>query len=192
MSRTVRLPHRVLVPVVAALAAVVLVSGCAAGQISQTANQVAAIDGGNGTIGQIGVRNALLATPTGADYAKGADAPLLMWVSTAGLNSDTLTAVSTPAAASVQINGTATVPGQSLADFTGSKVTFTLKDLTSTISYGESIPVTFAFASAGSLTVNVPVAIPAERTTGRPQIDIEPTEGASLWESSAQGSAAGG
>ena len=42
-----------------------LLSGCAAGQISQTADQVAAIDGANATVGDIGVRNALLQTPDG-------------------------------------------------------------------------------------------------------------------------------
>jgi hypothetical protein len=46
------------------LAATLLVSGCSAGQITQTADQVAAIDGADVTIGNIGVRNALLATPT--------------------------------------------------------------------------------------------------------------------------------
>lgn len=190
MSRTVRLPRRVLVPVVAVMAAALALSGCAAGQIAQTANQVAAIDGANGTVGQLGVRNALLATPTGSDYAKGADAPLQLWVSNAGLQTDTLSSVSTPAAASVQISGTATVPGNSLKDFTGSTVKFTLKGLTSKITYGQSIPVTFTFASAGTLTINVPVEIPAQRTGGRPDIDLQPAEGDSLWESGTPSSAA--
>ena len=67
MSRTARLPRRVLVPTTMALlaAGALSLSGCAAGQYSQTADQVAAIDGANGTVGDIAVLNARLA-PTEA------------------------------------------------------------------------------------------------------------------------------
>ena len=67
MSRTARRPRRALVPTtMALLAAVTLtVSGCAAGQYSQTADQVAAIDGANGTIGDLTVLNARLAPTDG-------------------------------------------------------------------------------------------------------------------------------
>ncbi len=191
MFSTARSPRRVLVPVVAVLAAALTLSGCAAGQISQTANQVAAIDGANGTVGRISVLNALLATPSGSDYAKGADVPLQVWVSNAGVGTDTLTTITTPAASSVQISGTATIPGQSLADFSGTKVKLTLKTLTANLTYGKSVPVTFAFTSAGTVTINVPVEIPPERTSGRPGVDIQPSKEGSLWESAAPSSAAG-
>ncbi len=183
MSRSVRSPRRVLVPVVSVLVAVLALSGCAAGQVSQTADQVASVDGANGTVGYMGVRNVLLATTTGSDYAKGASAPLELWVSNTGIQPDTLTGVTTPAAASVEINGVATIPGQTLKDFTGNRSTITLKGLTSKITYGQSVPVTFAFASAGTVTVNVPIAIPPVRTTGRPDIDIEEPNETSLWQS---------
>ncbi|SDO94845.1 hypothetical protein SAMN04515671_2444 [Nakamurella panacisegetis] len=206
MSRTARLPRRVLVPVAAVLAAALTLSGCAAGQISQTANQVAAIDGANGTSGNIGVRNALLAVPTGATqktgYAKGADAPLELWVSNAGLDTYKLSGVTSSAAASVQITGSAAVPPQSLTDFTGTSVTLTMKNLTSAVTYGQSVPVTFTFdpgtanptgAGPVTVTVNVPVAIPAERTGGRPTIVIQPTEGGNVWDSeSPESSGSGG
>ena len=70
MSRTARLPRRVLVPTALSLlaAASLVLSGCAAGQYSQTADQVAAIDGANGTVGDIAVLNARLA-PTDAGEA---------------------------------------------------------------------------------------------------------------------------
>ena len=205
MSRTARLPRRVLVPVIAVLAAAITLSGCAAGQISQTADQVAAIDGANGTSGNIGVRNALVATPTGATadtgYAKGTDAPLELWVSNAGIDAYTLSGVTSSAASSVQISGTAAVPGQSLSDFTGTSVKLTMKSLTNAVSYGQSVPVTFNFtpgaanttgAAPVAVTVNVPVAIPAERTGGRPTIVIQPTEGGNVWESEAPESSGSG
>jgi FtsP/CotA-like multicopper oxidase with cupredoxin domain len=157
-------------------------TGCAAGQISQTADQVSGIDGGNGRVGHIGVLNALLATPQGSEYPKGSSAPLQLWVSNDGLTNATLTKITTPAASSVSITGSATVPGQSLRKFTGDPVKITLTGLTRSITYGQSIPLTFQFDS-GSVTINVPVDTPDERTTGRPEINIQPSEGASLWES---------
>ena len=194
MSRIARLPRRVLVPVAAVVAAAIALSGCAAGQISQTADQVAAIDGANGTTGQIGVRNALLALPDSTTgYTKGADAPLEFWVSNAAIDTYTLTKVTSTAATSVQISGSPTVAAQSLVDFTGTgtgtsaSVKLTMKSLTSAISYGQSVPVTFNFTNAAgdasAVTVNVPVAIPAERTGGRPTIVIQPTEGGNVWDS---------
>lgn len=183
MSRSVRSQRRALLPVAAVLAAALALSGCAAGQVSQTADQVSAIDGANGTVGYMGVRNALLATTTGSDYAKGSNAPLQLWVSNTGIQADTLTSVTTPAATSVVINGVATIPGQTLKDFTGATNAITLKGLTSNIGYGQSVPITFAFASAGRLTVNVPIAIPPVRTTGRPEINIQQPNQTSLWES---------
>ena len=205
MSRTARLPRRVLVPVVAVLAAAITLSGCAAGQISQTADQVAAIDGANGTSGNIGVRNALLAMPTGVatdtGYAKGTDAPLELWVSNASIDTYTLSGVTSSAASSVQISGTATVPAQTLSDFTGTSVKLTMKRLTSAVTYGQSVPVTFTFTPGASnptgaqpvaVTINVPVAIPAERTGGRPTIVIQPTEVGNVWDSGAPASSASG
>lgn len=185
MSRTARSSRRrVLFPVACAVAAALTLSGCAAGQISQTADQVAAIDGANGDAGSIGVRNALLATPdnpSGLD--KGADARLLVYVSNDGTAGDTLASVSSPAASTVEISGTAAVPAQALSDFAGqdSKVTITLKNLTQKIGFGESVPVTFTFATAGTITVNVPIEIPAERSGERSAVDIMPPEGTVLW-----------
>ena len=190
MSRTVRSPRRVLVPVV--MAAVLALSGCAAGQISQTADQVAAVDGANGTIGYMSVLNVVLATTPNSDYAKGADAPLQLWLSNTGIQPDQLTGISSPAAASVQINGINAIPGQTLKDLTGPRGAITLKGLTSNITYGESVPVTFAFAAAGNLTVNVPIAIPSVRTTGRPQINIQEPEQSSLYQPNGGSTGAGG
>ncbi|MET3808540.1 copper(I)-binding protein [Nakamurella sp. UYEF19] len=178
----------------AVMAAVLTLTGCAAGQIAQTADQVAAIDGANGTVGVIGVRNALLATPDGTDHAKGSDVALQVWVSNDGVQAETLTGITTPAATAVKISGTATIPGQTLKDFTGTTVKITLTGLTSGITYGESVPITFTFASAGKLTVNVPVEVPDQRTSGRATIDIQPAHEGTLWESGptgAEGSGAG-
>ena len=79
MSRTARLPRRVIVPTALSLlaAASLVLSGCAAGQYSQTADQVAAIDGANGTVGDIAILNARLAPTAREKYPAGSDARLL-------------------------------------------------------------------------------------------------------------------
>ena len=77
MSRTARLPRRVLVPTSMALlaAASLALSGCAAGQYSQTADQVAAIDGANGTVGDIAVLTRVSRRPRREDYPAGSRCP---------------------------------------------------------------------------------------------------------------------
>ena len=197
MTRTARLPRRVLAPAGLALltAMTLAVSGCAAGQDSQTAEQVAAIDGANGTVGDIAVLNARLAPTVREDYPAGSNARLLLYVSNAGLAADTLESVSTSAARSVRITGDQTLPPQKLSDFasdTGTEVVVTgfLQDK----SYGVSIPMTFSFANAGSIDLNIPIQVPAERSTDRETIDIQPPHPTPLWEEdeAAQGEFQGG
>jgi len=185
VSRTARRPRRAFVPTTMALVAAVAltVSGCAAGQYSQTADQVAAIDGANGTVGDLTVLNARMAPTSGDDYPAGSDARVLLWISNDSINPDTLTGVSTSAAKSVKITGDAAVPGQTLADFAtdqGTKLTVT--DFLQDQYYGVSIPMTFSFKNAGKLTLNVPIEVPADRTGGRETIKILPAEPTPLWE----------
>ncbi len=185
MTRTVRLPRRVLAPAGLALFAVMTlaVSGCAAGQISQTADQVAAIDGANGTVGNIAVLNARLAPTAREYYPEGSNARILLYVSNNGLSEDTLESVTTSAAGSVKITGDALLPPQKLSDFaseTGTEVVVTGFDQDQY--YGVSIPMTFSFANAGSIDLNVPIQVPAERSTNRETIDILPPHPTPLWE----------
>lgn len=171
-----------------AVAAVMLgaaaLTGCAAGQISQTADQIANVDGAQGTVGEIGVRQALLATPDGASYPKGSQAPLTLWISNDSEEPDTLTGISTDAG-TVAINGTATVAPGSLLQIggDGAKVTAMVTGLSRDLNYGISVPMTFSFAKAGQLSLNVPIEIPAQRDdTPRPTINIYPEEPPDLWQ----------
>lgn len=180
MSRTARSPRRLVV--VAVLASALALTGCASGKIAQTAQQVSAVSSGNGKIGDIDVLNVQFQTPDSAAYPKGGTAPLQIWVSNDSINADTLTQVTTSAASKVEIQGTATVQAHSLEDF-GTKYKITLTGLTAPISYGVSVPVTFTFRTAGTITINVPVAIPGERTTGRPSIPLGPSGEGSIYQS---------
>jgi len=184
VSRTARRPRRAFVPTTLALmvAATLTVSGCAAGQYSQTADQVAAIDGANGIVGDLTVLNARLAPTSGQDYPAGSNARVLFWISNDSINPDTLSGISTTAAKSVKITGDAVLPGQSLVDFasdTGSQVVVTgfLQDQY----YGVSIPMTFSFKNSGSLTLNIPIEVPGQRTGGRETVEILPAEPSSIW-----------
>nr|WP_275889310.1 hypothetical protein [Nakamurella flavida] len=179
-------------PGVAAAAALAL-SGCAAGQISQTAQQVAAIDGANADTGSISIRNVLLAEPERTNgYPAGSDARVLLYVSNIGLNADTLTSVSSSVAGSATIDGTAEVPPQTLVDMaTDTGVQIALEDLNRDVFFGQSIPVTFTFENAGSMTVQVPVEVPTERSTDRPTVEILPAHPVPLWEEESHGEEGG-
>lgn len=183
MSRTAQTPRRLLA--VAVLASALALGGCASGQIAQTAQQVSAVSSGNGRIGPIDVLHVQFTTPEGTSYPKGGTVPLQMWVSNDSINADTLTQVTSPVATKVEIQGTATAGAQTLEDF-GTKYKITLTGLTAPISYGVSVPVTFTFQTAGTLTINVPVEIPRERTGGRPSIQMGPPEESTIYQSGSE------
>ena len=197
MTRTARLPRRVLAPAGLALfaAMTMAVSGCAAGQNSQTADQVAAIDGANGTVGDIAVLNARLAPTPREDYPAGSNARLLLYISNDGYSADTFEGVRTSAAESVEVRGDVNLPAQKLTDFaseTGTEVIVT--GFVDDLPYGVSIPMTFSFANAGTIDLNVPIQLPAERSTNRETINILPPHPTPLWEEdeAAQGEGQGG
>jgi copper(I)-binding protein len=114
-------PSRTRAPlIVSALIAGVALAGCGAGQITQTAEQVAAVEGANAGTGHIALRNATIefdAPAHGAAiYPAGAEAPLEMTIVNSGSEVDRLVAASSPIAASVQISGVLRIPGgQALA-----------------------------------------------------------------------------
>jgi copper(I)-binding protein len=103
-----------LLPAVLGIGAALLVSGCGAGQITQTDTQVPAINGSSGTAGPIAVRNVQLAFPAGKQYySRGDSAPLIVTIANTGNSSDKLTGITSPQFGSgAQIIGDATIPPQ--------------------------------------------------------------------------------
>jgi len=102
-----------LVPLAAATAAVVvLLTGCGSGQVSQTADQVSAVDGAHGQVGTIDIRNAQLAPPTNGRgfYPTGSDAPLEVTIVNTGAVDDRLASVSSPDVVGVQVRGDTNLP----------------------------------------------------------------------------------
>lgn len=94
-----------------AAAAVLALSGCGAGMISQTADQVAAVPGYSATVpvpggGNIALRDAMVAYPGIKGYPAGADAPLQLRIFNDTEKPVTLESITSNDAASVQL-GTA-------------------------------------------------------------------------------------
>lgn len=85
MTRVIRGTGRALVLAGLATAAAVALSACSAGQVTQTSDQVAAVPGFSFTApapngGNVGVRNITAAYNGPKGYAKGANAPLELWI----------------------------------------------------------------------------------------------------------------
>lgn len=77
-----------------------LTSACATGQLAQTANQVAAIDGTSAQVGSLRLLDvAIKAPPKGPGYGPGGTAQLQLVVVNVGHDKDTLQGITSPAAA---------------------------------------------------------------------------------------------
>lgn len=102
-----------IVLAVGAVAGAFALAGCGAGQITQTSTQQSGVEGASANIGQIAVRGAEFTFAgdgkSAVAYPSGGAAPLSMTVANFGAQPDELMAVSSPAAASVEITGDGTV-----------------------------------------------------------------------------------
>jgi copper(I)-binding protein len=158
--------------VVCALAAMVAVSGCSAGQVSQTATQAPAVNGVNATAGEISLLNIHLRAPQASDYVRpGSDVELLFVASNGSPDSNDKLVSITSDVGTVTLTGDGTVPADGVlvvgapdgqisalesvetADAAKAQVT-----LTKPITNGLTYDFTFKFEKAGDTTVTVPVS----------------------------------
>lgn len=191
------------------LAAVLGVTGCSAGQITQTDSQLPAVNGTEHTQGAIALRNAVLAYPEGGSYPEGSEAPLVLTIVNTGSAGDTLTEVTSPVAASAAVTGSkdlpggfaievgtpgedvevgtsssvaptptpSSAPGSTTAPAPGSvapttsvkapneklgELEIVLEGINTRLFPGKTVPVTFVFANAGPVTVELPIAASSE------------------------------
>ncbi|GAB3461059.1 copper chaperone PCu(A)C [Actinophytocola sediminis] len=209
---------RRIVPAVAVSLSALLV-GCSAGQVTQTDSIEPAVNGNRGDVGDIALRDTLLAYPESGDYREDDDAPLVLTIVNTGDAADELVSVSSPAAREVELIGDPSLPGRtslhvvvpdestettessapsdtstpetsesSETDATDpsappsasespsatesaeleteiGRMSIVLTGLVQDLPPGRNVPVTFVFANAGQITVNLPIATP---TTSRP------------------------
>jgi copper(I)-binding protein len=237
VSRQTARPLRKLVPAVAiGVGALLGIVGCGAGQVAQTAEMEPAVNGNQGQVGHMLLRDVMVAFPEGGEpYRAGDDAPLVLTIANVGSTDDELTGVSSPAG-EVEIIGNAKIPASfalqvvapadnpaapssepettsSAPDTTGSgasstgtsgtqtsgsntsgssappkttttteepapdvvgTISLVIKGLKGDLPYGKTVPVTFEFAKAGTVTVNLPVASPTTaRQDGRDDSEAE-------------------
>jgi copper(I)-binding protein len=232
VSRQTTRPLRKLVPAVAIGASALLgIVGCGAGQVAQTAEMPPAVNGNSGHVGDLVLRNVLVAFPeSGEAYQSGDEAPLLLSIVNTGGDDDELVGVTTPVG-EVEIIGNPSIPagtalqvvlpeenesaaettttttttttsspssetsgteapggetpsGSESPSATGSEapgeteavappqvgtVSLVIRSLSGPLPFGKSVPVTFEFAKAGKVTIDLPVGAPA---TPRPRPEV--------------------
>jgi len=158
------------------LSAAIVLSGCSAGQISQSASQQPAVNGTLAWVGDptsgIALRNVHLRAPQTSDYVRpGADAELLfVAVNESAENDDRLVSI-TSSVGTVSLTGNLTVPAggtlivgtpdgtPSALDATeGADTVEASVQLTKPISNGLNYPFTFTFERSGQTELNVPIS----------------------------------
>ncbi|AOS61196.1 hypothetical protein [Actinoalloteichus hymeniacidonis] len=105
--------RRRLVPVALAAGIALIAGGCSAGQITQTSRKEPIIDGINGDVGDMAIRDAQLLFPVGEDprYEAGDSVPLSVTLVNTGSVTDTLVEITSPSAQVVQVQGDTVIPG---------------------------------------------------------------------------------
>jgi copper(I)-binding protein len=152
----------------AALATVMLVSGCGTGQISATALTVPAVPGVNsvpspGDLSGIALRNVLLRYPGTQGYQRGQDAPLELRILNSGNQDVTLVQVTSPSAASVKLTGSASPTPTSSASSTPTETpSSTAKASSSASPTGSSANPTGTKSSASASPTSPASATPSQ------------------------------
>jgi copper(I)-binding protein len=167
-----RVPLTIAARIVACCAAALALVGCGAGQLTQTDNQIAAVDGAYGNIGNsIALRDVLLpypSTPTGT-YPAGSTVPVVLTIINQGDQPDELVAVTSPTGKGLVLGATQIAPSTTVISTAGSAgptsplVVGELRILltsTQPLHAGLATPITFQFRNAGSVTISVPMAPP--------------------------------
>lgn len=114
VSRETTRPLRKLVPAVAiGVSALLGIVGCGAGQVAQTAEMEPAVNGNSGQVGNLLLRDVMVAFPeNGEAYKVGEEAPLLLTIVNKGGEDDELVGVTSPAG-EVEIVGNPKIPARS-------------------------------------------------------------------------------
>ena len=172
----------------------VLLAGCAAGQVTSTAEIVPVVDGALATVSTMDLRAIAVAAPTDRSWAEGSSAPLQMYLINNSATPDEIVKVSTDRSASVQVLAqggveasaapsaqqaqSIDVPGDESVSvgFDPGNPQVVLTGLTENLFPAQTISVTFLFAKAGSVTTNVPVRLTSPPSSP-PIINATPTEG---------------
>ena len=137
------------------------IAGCEAGNNAPTLEFHAASFGAQTVFNGIQITNAfVLGAPNGSTVPSGSSAGLFVSLYNSNSSSDTLLSVRAAGTASTTsvAGGTVTLPAYAApVNLTGPQPKVVLEKLTTALTGGSNIPVTFTFAHAGSVTLQVPV-----------------------------------
>jgi copper(I)-binding protein len=136
------------------------IAGCEAGADAPTLQFHAASSGAQTVFNGIKITNAfVLGAPSGGTVPSGSSASLFVSLYNGGQNSDTLLSATAAGAASISLSGgTVPLPANSApVNLTGPQPKVVLENLTKPLTGGSTIPVTFDFQHAGTVTLQVPV-----------------------------------
>ncbi|MGV8873874.1 MAG: hypothetical protein ACOH2Q_15185 [Rhodococcus sp. (in: high G+C Gram-positive bacteria)] len=152
-------------------------TGCGAGQISQTATQVAAVNGNSANVGDIELRNVHVVYPDSQEYSitPGGTVELgFTAINSSPAVADELTGISSPEA-QITIVDEAESGSNQIAPLTAlgagapadtqlddpllpiQLIKVEMADISENVRPGLTLPVTFEFANAGEVVVNVPI-----------------------------------
>ena len=154
------------------LAATLALSGCGAGQVSQTATQEPAVNGTSANIGKVAVRNAHLRATQTADYIQpGREVELIFVASndspdvndklvsiTSDVGTVTLTGDTTLPASGTLVVGSADGQVTALESVEPAEAAEAMVALSKPITNGLTYNFTFKFESGGEGTVAVPIS----------------------------------
>ena len=137
------------------------VAGCEAGSGAPTLEFHAASAGAQTIFNGISITNAfVLGAPTGSTVPSGSSASLFVSLYNGGSGSDTLVSATAPGSAgSISLSGgSVALPADAApVNLTGPSPQVVLENLTKPLTGGSTIPVTFNFQHAGTVTLQVPV-----------------------------------
>jgi copper(I)-binding protein len=158
-----RWTRRLLVGAIAIL--VPALAGCEAGYNAPTLTFHPAANGANAVVGGVTVDDAFVLGPAiGSLLPAGGQAGVFL--SLAAQDSDRLVSATSGAASSVQLtNGPVTLTPGTLVDLSGPTPQIVLNGLTSPLSGGETVQLTLNFATAGAVSLMLPVEPAADEYT---------------------------
>ncbi|WP_157620015.1 hypothetical protein [Saccharothrix sp. NRRL B-16348] len=166
-------PRRLAVVAALATGLGLAAAGCSAGQVTQTDTQVAVVNGANGQVGDIAVRDAQFLFPVAhGSYEEGDDAPIVVVIANNGTGVDKLLGVTSEFSAPAEITGdtrlepSSAVVGEAEQGDTGSHATTTTKSAASS-SPSDSHGSSDSHASTTTATTTTPSgSVTTTTTTG--------------------------
>jgi copper(I)-binding protein len=141
-------------------------AACASGNDAMTNLARTTTNTANGAVGTINLRNVYVAGPV----SQGGDAQVISALFNGGSQDDSLVAISSPDATGGTPGSPATLPPAGSQIYIANGSAPTLTGLKKSLAIGTATKVTFTFAKAGAVTLDVPVEAPLPGASAAPSV----------------------